>query len=141
MVGPPSALRELLCDDFVVSALADELWRGARKLVEDGSALLCLSPRSELAGDASVRVMLNGQQLLQVVDDRYQPNDSELPDTGVGIDLERLIAPIFIQSETYGTRASSAVILDRKQGPQMLEQRWQPDGNAAGNPSQSFTKR
>ena len=81
------------------------------------------------------------QQLLQVVNDRYQPNDSELPDTGVGIDLERLIAPIFIQSETYGTRASSAVILDRRQGPQMLEQRWQPDGNAAGNPSQSFTKR
>ncbi len=55
------------------------------------------------------------------------------------MDLERLVAPVFIQSETYGTRASSAVIMDREQGPQMQEQVWQPDGNAAGSPNQSFT--
>lgn len=78
-------------------------------------------------------------QLLQVVNDHHQPADSELPDTGVGMDLERLVAPVFIQSETYGTRASSAVIMDREQGPQMQEQVWQPDGKAAGSPNQSFT--
>ena len=79
------------------------------------------------------------EQLLQVVNDHYQPSDSELPDTGVGVELERLVAPVFIQSETYGTRASSAVILDREQGPQMLEQVWQPDGHAAGHPNRSFS--
>ena len=79
------------------------------------------------------------EQLLQVVNDHYQPSDSELPDTGVGMDLERLVAPVFIQSETYGTRASSAVILDRDLGPQMLEQVWQPDGHAAGHPNCSFS--
>ena len=81
----------------------------------------------------------NLQQLLQVVNDHYQPRDSELPDTGVGVELERLVAPVFIQSETYGTRASSAVILDREQGPQMLEQVWQPDGHPAGHPNRSFS--
>ncbi|MGB2247395.1 MAG: NRDE family protein [Alcanivorax sediminis] len=68
------------------------------------------------------------ERLLDVVTDRHQPADDELPDTGVGLDLERLVAPVFIESPTYGTRASSAVILDRDNGPQMLEQCWQPDG-------------
>ncbi len=72
------------------------------------------------------------EQLLDVVNDRHQPADDELPDTGVGLALERLVAPVFIQSPTYGTRASSAVILDRSNGPAMLEQGWQPDGQTAG---------
>lgn len=38
--------------------------------------------------------------------------DRELPDTGVGLDLERLLAPPFIRSERYGTRASSVVLID-----------------------------
>ncbi|MCG8393149.1 MAG: NRDE family protein [Pseudomonadales bacterium] len=73
------------------------------------------------------------EQLLNVVNDPHQPDDSELPDTGVGIELERLVAPVFIQSDTYGTRASSAVILDRELGPMMLEQCWRPDGQPDGN--------
>ena len=73
------------------------------------------------------------EQLMEVVNDHYQPPDSELPDTGVGIDLERLVAPVFIQSPTYGTRASSVVELHRDNGPIMLEQGWLPDGSANGN--------
>lgn len=72
------------------------------------------------------------ERLLAVVNDRHQPADDELPDTGVGIDLERLVAPVFIHSATYGTRASSAVILDRNSGPAMQEQNWNPDGSPAG---------
>lgn len=72
-------------------------------------------------------------QLLDVVNDHHQPDDSELPDTGVGLDLERLVAPVFIQSPNYGTRASSAVILDRDKGPVMIEQGWLPDGGADGD--------
>ncbi len=71
-------------------------------------------------------------QLLAVVDDRHQPADDELPDTGVGLDLERLVAPVFIHSPTYGTRASSAVILDKENGPLMQEQNWHPDGTPRG---------
>jgi uncharacterized protein with NRDE domain len=73
------------------------------------------------------------EQLMGVVNDHYQPPDSELPDTGVGLDLERLVAPIFIQSPTYGTRASSVVELHRDSGPIMLEQGWLPDGSANGS--------
>jgi len=73
------------------------------------------------------------EQLMEVVNDHYQPPDSELPDTGVGMELERLVAPVFIQSPGYGTRASSVVELSRHSDPIMLEQGWLPDGTADGS--------
>jgi uncharacterized protein with NRDE domain len=72
------------------------------------------------------------EQLMEVVNDHYQPPDSELPDTGVGMELERLVAPVFIHSPGYGTRASSVVELSRHSDPIMLEQGWLPDGTADG---------
>jgi uncharacterized protein with NRDE domain len=72
------------------------------------------------------------EQLMEVVNDHYQPPDSELPDTGVGMELERLVAPVFIQSPGYGTRASSVAELYRHSDPIMLEQGWLPDGTADG---------
>lgn len=35
--------------------------------------------------------------------------DDELPNTGVGIDLERMLSPMFIRSPSYGTRTSTAL--------------------------------
>lgn len=78
-------------------------------------------------------------QLLSVVNDRYQPAEETLPDTGVGRELERLVAPVFIQSLQYGTRASSAVIVHADGTARMREQCWNPDGTAAGQPSDSHT--
>lgn len=46
-------------------------------------------------------------QLLDLLMDVQQPADAELPDTGVGLALERLLAPVFIRGERYGTRAST----------------------------------
>ena len=45
--------------------------------------------------------------LLDLLQDEGQPDESDLPDTGVGLVLERMLAPIFIRGETYGTRAST----------------------------------
>lgn len=75
------------------------------------------------------------QQLIDVVNDRYQPPEEQLPDTGVGPLLEKLVAPIFIQSDNYGTRASSAVILGHSNTPLMEETRWHPDGSTSGTSS------
>jgi len=47
-------------------------------------------------------------RLLDLLADEQQPTDDVLPDTGVGIELERLLAPIFVRgSALYGTRAST----------------------------------
>ncbi|MCQ6263933.1 NRDE family protein [Alcanivorax sp. MM125-6] len=79
--------------------------------------------------------------LLQVVNDRHQPPDSVLPDTGVNLALERLVAPVFIQSPEYGTRASSAVKLHAHGEPEMAEQSWRPDGEPDGPPRYSIRPR
>src|SRR4051812_36578887 len=47
-------------------------------------------------------------RLLDLLLDQRQPPDAALPDTGVGLELERLLAPIFVRGSTlYGTRAST----------------------------------
>jgi uncharacterized protein with NRDE domain len=37
--------------------------------------------------------------------------DEILPNTGISIELERILSPIFIQSDGYGTRSSSVVLM------------------------------
>lgn len=44
-------------------------------------------------------------------DDRPAP-DEALPDTGVGLDMERWLSPPFVRGERYGTRSSSIVLID-----------------------------
>jgi uncharacterized protein with NRDE domain len=43
------------------------------------------------------------------------PPDEDLPQTGVGIDWERILSPLFISSDVYGTRSSS-ILLVKKNG-------------------------
>ncbi len=43
--------------------------------------------------------------------DRQQPPDELLPDTGVGLDTERMLAPRFIRAPHYGTRSSTVLLL------------------------------
>ena len=38
--------------------------------------------------------------------------DNDLPDTGIGLDKERLLSSIFIHSPIYGTRSSTIVLAD-----------------------------
>jgi uncharacterized protein with NRDE domain len=42
------------------------------------------------------------------------PPDGDLPDTGVGLEWERLLSPLFIRSEIYGTRSSSIILMGEK---------------------------
>ena len=39
--------------------------------------------------------------------------DEELPSTGVSLDWERKLSPLFINSEDYGTRSSTVLIIDQ----------------------------
>lgn len=69
---------------------------------------------------------------LDLLHDEMQPTDAELPDTGVGLDLERILAPVFIRGERYGTRAGSLLML-RDDGSVLLrERRFGPHGVSDG---------
>lgn len=53
--------------------------------------------------------------LLAELADRHQPADAELPATGVPLDIERWLAPVFITTPDrhYGTRCSTVVVVER----------------------------
>lgn len=44
--------------------------------------------------------------------DQYQAKDKDLPNTGVTLEWERILSPMFIESVTYGTRCSTVVLVN-----------------------------
>ncbi len=54
------------------------------------------------------------EALLDLLADRSRPPDERLPMTGVGLEWERVLSPLFIESPVYGTRSSTVLIIDRK---------------------------
>ena len=52
------------------------------------------------------------QELLAFLDDREPAAEADLPDTGVGPERERWLSPLFITGEHYGTRSSTALVID-----------------------------
>lgn len=53
------------------------------------------------------------EALLAILADTAQPSDVQLPDTGIGLERERLLSSRFIVSADYGTRASTVVLFER----------------------------
>lgn len=58
-----------------------------------------------------------------------------LPDTGVGLELERQLSAAFIVGERYGTRSTSWVTLDHQGHVEITEQRFGPLGHFEGETS------
>ncbi len=67
----------------------------------------------ELFEAATATEAISTEAIFTLLGDRKLPPDGELPETGVGIEWERLLSPLFIESDIYGTRSSSLVTLDR----------------------------
>jgi len=64
-----------------------------------------------LRGQLTGRENIDTEKIWKILADRSQPPDEELPDTGVGLQWERILAPLFISSPGYGTRSSSIVLI------------------------------
>ena len=97
----------------------DDEWPKMRQLRTRFSALSLHESRDDAA-------------LLDLLLDESQPAESELPDTGVGAALERVLAPIFIRGETYGTRASTLAYAGEDGSLAMIERRFGPHGTLLG---------
>lgn len=71
------------------------------------------------------------EAILEMLGDRALPPDRRLPDTGVGLERERLLASIFIASPDYGTRCSNVLLEDRGRHAIFVERSFSPGGALA----------
>ena len=60
-------------------------------------------------------------EIFHILTDTSRPDDTHLPDTGIGLEWERLLSSIFIQSEVYGTLSSSVIFVDRDNNVTFIE--------------------
>lgn len=108
------------------NGLLDEAWPKSRRAA---TAL------RGLASEQSV----DQERLFDLMDDREPAADGELPDTGVGAELERFLSPPFIVGDRYGTRCTT--ILSLGQRSLVAERGFDPAGRAVTELQYGFTPR
>lgn len=68
---------------------------------------------------AAMAVLLHGrrspraEELFYVLADTTRPPDDQLPKTGIGLDRERILAPICVHTQGYGTQVSTLVFVHK----------------------------
>ena len=70
-----------------------------------------------LRGKAGLEKVLSKEKieehaLFEILADRTPAEDKDLPDTGVGLEYERILSSIFIETPVYGTRSSTIVLIE-----------------------------
>ncbi len=71
--------------------------------------------------------------LLELLHDPRQAPDEQLPSTGVSHELERLLSPLFIATERYGTCSSTALVVDRLGRARFVERTTNPRVSPSGS--------
>lgn len=96
-------------------------------------------PISHSAGAASAPNSSDAglAMLLAAMADTTVAPDSALPDTHVGLELERMLSPPFVLGERYGTRCSSIVLIG-DESIDFIERRYGPNGAPAGETAVSL---
>jgi uncharacterized protein with NRDE domain len=74
---------------------------------------------------------LTTDALLAMMGDRSQARDADLPDTGIGIEIERSLSSVFVLNpkREYGTLCSTALIVDQRGAIRLSEQNFDSLGN------------
>lgn len=68
--------------------------------------------------------------LFELLADKSIVADDDLPQTGVPLEWERLLSAVFVQSASYGTRASTVAWLAADGSVRLHERSFDPDGQA-----------
>ena len=68
----------------------------------------------------------DAEQIFEALSDPAPFADGMLPDTGVGSERERLLSPIFIAGEGYGTRSTTVLLIERSGLVTFVERTFDP---------------
>lgn len=82
---------------------------------------------------------VNKDDLFAILSDQTVGIDQELPDTGVGLERERLLSPAFIKSDGYGTRSSTVIMVDYNDHVAFHERVYHPETSEFSIQSFQFT--
>jgi len=80
---------------------------------------------------------ISSLDLFPILTDQSLPDEILLPDKGVGLAMEKMLSPLFIQSDIYGTRSSTVMIADREGNLDVSERTYSP-GNKNDYTNQNF---
>ena len=86
--------------------------------------------KQALSAELDTGKAVDPENLLRFLTDSAIPDDNALPQTGVGLNLERRLAPVFVSGDDYGTRSSTVLIIDKKGLLSFTERSYDVDGNA-----------
>ena len=78
--------------------------------------------------------------LFEALRDERPAPDEQLPDTGVGLAMERMLSPPFIRGDRYGTRCSSVVLVGNET-VRFAERRFGPNGIVLGEGDARIARR
>ncbi len=78
------------------------------------------------------------EPLFAALADETPAPDAELPDTGIGLELERRVSPPFVRSAAYGTRATTLIATGYDGSGCIIERRFGPNGVPQGQTALRF---
>ena len=74
--------------------------------------------------------VLSPDDIFRVLADRTCAADDCLPSTGVGLERERILSPLFITSPIYGTRSSTVLLVDLEDEVTFIERTFKTNSSA-----------
>jgi uncharacterized protein with NRDE domain len=79
--------------------------------------------------------------LFEILADKTLANDKDLPNTGVGIERERILSPIFIETPIYGTRCSTILLVENNKTVEFIERNYKVETSKSEPETNNFTFR
>ena len=69
---------------------------------------------------------ITSEKVFPILEDHSPAADDELPDTGVGLELERVLSAPFVRTQDYGTRSSTVLLIDHTGNVTFVEHSFNP---------------
>lgn len=84
--------------------------------------------KKELGEHVMDKEKIQANDLFEILSDRDKAEDINLPQTGIGLELERQLSPLFIKTPNYGTRSSTVLLVDHNNLLTFVERTYDGEG-------------